>query len=187
MYGSLTRVMEDFVDDAEDAFCDMVNEETANAFKFMDASVDSCLISNNRDDDAASLRDSVEHHRVHVEAVFMLKTALECMKNYQNTTNTFLMMPRHPYDGLFERALPVAKLKILEDLVGGMQQVADSCPVTLKALVKAGKEQFSFTECNGCGAELGSAQCMSCAHSDDPRRPETVEEEKERRERPLYM
>ena len=152
--------------------------------------IDEVLHRRKEIEDKAMMQRSIQNLRRDVAvAVSDFKGAYKRLRDLEFNSCSRVMMECHLQDGLYERALPASFRKDFEHRLGGMEKVADADSSTLESLFKAGEAEFSATECNGCGVELGAAQCMSCALSDgdnEPRRPETSEEEEERRKRPRY-
>jgi hypothetical protein len=140
------------------------------------------------EEDAAFRRQTHEYRNAATRAAFALQQALAEMDKYERTSRVRLMVPTRPEGDNFVRALPLHTRKTLGDLIGGLQQVTESCTGVVEEMVGAGEQAWSFTECGGCGVELGPVQCRDCASNDepDPRGPETEEEQEQRFKRPRY-
>jgi hypothetical protein len=159
--------------------------------KFMDAVCDALEIKKQSDGYAKKLRTATELRRSAVEAALCIKTGLKRLRDFELATHTRVMRPVHGgEDGELERALTADTAGHMEKFIAGLEEVADSSRETLLTMVTEGKEKYSSSECPTCGDELGSAQCMRCIHHDGdgpaPRRPETAEDEDDRRKRPLF-
>jgi hypothetical protein len=141
------------------------------------------------EDDAAFRRQTHEYRSAATRAAFALQQALAEMDKYERASSVRLMVPSHPNGDYFNRALTFSTRQTLEDLIGGLQQVTESCTGVIDEMVVAGEKAWSLTECGGCGVELGPVQCRDCARNydePDPRGPETEEEQEQRFKRPRY-
>jgi hypothetical protein len=138
-------------------------------------------------------RDASELRRIAIQASMLFYDAVKKIQEFEEHTSVRLVIPTFPDgseaagDSLFERALPHSTRTTLENLIGGLQQVADADPSTMRSALAAGKEAFSFTECQGCGDDIGSGQCMRCLCAPECTwMPETPEDVEERRKRPRH-
>lgn len=128
------------------------------------------------EDEECEERQKRELHRSAILAVHNLEMVLNIIREFEEKHKVRMMMPDADDEGNFERVLPHRANVMLENMIGGLQQVGEATPDELSDMVEDGKGEFSRTECAGCGDKLGGGQCDSCFTGDGNkrRRPATV-------------